>query len=216
MKFSFSWPDDSLIAIAVVHGVWLVALLLWALCSIQLETGKFWTRLRTTWSLSGADKARRFNRTDVQDAHLASVQVFLRQRSDALTVGALGLTAWSVFYATDSHSMLHPALRLLLIGVAFNLAGPSLLRTGPSEGSYVALQAFQVVGYSAISLAVISSCAVIFSEGWVSVLADAVGPALVAIELVQVNTERDRVAVFLGKPKAASTAVEPSGVDGVS
>ncbi len=209
---NFEWIDWSLVAIAALQGLWLAVLLIWAARSHRLTSKGPLKRVRKAWSLSGAQKAELFKRTkEIEEAHQASVQVFLRQRSDALIVGALGLAAWSALMATGSGGPLHgPVVRLLLVGVAFNLAGPSLLRSGPSEGSFVCLQAFQVIGYSAITLAVISACAVVFREGWVTDVAELVGPMLVIIEAVQINNERVRVAQFLGRSSTQSGPVDPA------
>jgi hypothetical protein len=200
----FSWADWSLVALASLQAAWLLGLLGWAAASKQLAAGAGpFARIRKAWILRAPDKARIFGHADDGTAlHQEEVTVFLRQRSDALIVGALGLAAWSALTAVTTSPVGTQTLRLLLIGVAFNLVGPSLFRTGPTEGSYVGLQAFLIIGYSAIALAVISACGEVFSEGWLNVIAELAGPVVVVIELLQNHHEFQRIRQFLGKPEA--------------
>jgi hypothetical protein len=190
-----------MVALASLQAAWLLGLIGWAALSKQLAPqAKAFTRLEKAWALRGPDKAKIFGHSNGPEAHQEEVTVFLRQRSDALIVGALGLAAWSALTAVKTATVGTQTLHLLLIGVAFNLIGPSLFRTGPNEGSYVGLQAFLIIGYSAIALAVISACGEVFHEGWLTVIAELAGPGVVVIEALQSYHEFLRIRAFLGKP----------------
>jgi len=76
---NFEWADWALVSIAALQGLWLVVLLIWAARSHRLTSKGPLKRVRKAWSLSGAQKAELFKRTkEIEEAHQASVQVFLR------------------------------------------------------------------------------------------------------------------------------------------
>jgi hypothetical protein len=198
----------SLIVIAAVEVFLILSFLVLAIWSNRpsLFTNRGVNRLRnisSAWSLPSGKKASALGLTDAQagEIHQDSVATFLRNRSDALIVGGLGLTAWAVLVTEVSSKVGTAALQLLLIGTAVNLIAPSLIRSGPSEGSYLALSAFVAVGFTAIVFAVLLATVHYFAVGWYSTVVTIVGPIVVITVTLEAILEFGRIKLIFRPPK---------------
>jgi hypothetical protein len=127
-----------------------------------------WHRVRRAiraWQMPTVTVAHRFGlqATEVQQR---GTDTFKQQKADAVTIGGLGLAAWSVLEALKP-GMAAGATRLLFLSVLINLGGATFFRQGPSERSYVGLEAFLIVGFFAVVLALLAFVPAVFeTTGW--------------------------------------------------
>lgn len=166
------------------------------------------------WGLSTGEQAHRLASTLVTEEqlsarHLSSLEVFKTQRSEALTLGSLGLAAWAVLTGTSARGQLNGyGLQLLLVGVALTVLGPILFRRGGTEGSRMGLETSTSVGYAAIAIALLAFLPSIFEGGVVKWLAFGVAVLLFLREAVEITTEMDRTDRLFGRPTVEAEMAE--------
>lgn len=98
---------------------------------IATRIGFHLRRLVRAWRMPTASVARLFPRAP-SDFHQLATDTFKQQKADAVTVGGLGLAAWSILAALKP-GMAQMPTRLLFLGVLANLGGATIFRQGPSE-----------------------------------------------------------------------------------
>lgn len=130
--------------------------------------------LRSNWRMLGSR---------APEEHKALLDLFDTDRNIALTVGSLGLAAWSVLTAfhpagIDSRSL---GLELLFVGVILSIAGPLVFRVEGSDGSLLGLESIVTVGYVALIFALASLLVEVFDRPWLS----AVGIGIVVLMVVR-------------------------------
>lgn len=207
--------EESLILVGVIEVILVGAFLILAVASNRVifsnrsGLGRL-LNIRAAWSMSTATKAAILARTEkeAEELHQDTLSTFLRYRSDALVVGGLGLTAWAVLVNYESSTVGRAALQLLLVGVAFNLIAPMLIRSGPSEGSYLSLFSLISVGFTAIVFAVLLATDEYFKIGWFSTLVTISGPLVVLAVAREALAEFNRMRrLFRVQAAAAAQAL---------
>src|SRR5271154_5868872 len=107
MLLTFGFLDWSLVAIGALQALSVIVFFIVAMSSNRITVTssnrllKPLQRIRKGWSLSTQAQVNILleigaEGIDEKAFHTDAVSTFLRQRSDALIVGALGLAAWSV------------------------------------------------------------------------------------------------------------------------
>ena len=130
-------------------------------------------------------------RTRDSEEHTAMLGLFESNRTVALTVGSLGLAAWSVL------SAFHPAgiaqrslgLELLFIGVLLSIGGPLLFRLEGSDGSEMGLESMVAVGYLALVFALSDILVSVFDRKWLSVIGVAIVVLMSIRESIEVRNQ---------------------------
>lgn len=151
------------------------------------------------------------------DEHTAMLGLFESSRTVALTVGSLGLAAWSVL------SAFHPAgiqsrslgLELLFIGVILSIAAPMFFRLEGSDGSEMGLESMASLGYLALVFALADILVQVFDRRWLNVI----GVLIVVFMLVREFREvRDQTRLYWPRVNTeqaptVSISISPSPVD---
>jgi hypothetical protein len=121
--------------------------------------------------------------------HRSIIELFRTQRSDALTLGSLGLAVWGVLSSTSADALEPYSLDLLFVGVMLTIVGPVVFRAGGTEGTRMGLETFLSVGYAAIVISLLSFLPTVFEHRWLHVLGFAVALVVVARDLHEVREE---------------------------
>lgn len=148
------------------------------------------------------------------DEHTAMLGLFESSRTVALTVGSLGLAAWSVL------SAFHPAgiqsrslgLELLFIGVILSIAAPMFFRLEGSDGSEMGLESMISIGYLALVFALADILVQVFDRRWLNVIGVLVVVFMLIRELMEV---RDQARLYWPKvhEQAPTVSISPSPID---
>ncbi len=129
------------------------------------------------------------------DEHTAMLGLFESSRAVALTVGSLGLAAWSVL------SAFHPAgiqprslgLELLFLGVILSIAAPMFFRLQGSDGSELGLESMVSLGYLALLFALTDIIVQVFDRRWLNLI----GVLVVVLMLIREFMEvRDQIRLY--------------------
>jgi hypothetical protein len=208
----------SIVAIVIIEALLVLS---FVFCAITTDRGAPFSADRfrrlgnpyRAWKLPTFTKATLLGRNaqETELMHQDATATFLRGRSDALVIGGLGLTAWAVLVTQASGHVGSAALRLLLFGVAVTLVAPCLIRSGPSEGSYLTLSALGAIGYVAVLFAVLLGAANYFKIGWFSSLVTVLAPMVVIAVLVEAVGEFRRIKrIFMTPSSEVAPAAQSS------
>lgn len=140
--------------------------------------------------------------TNVVAVHQAALELAKTHRTEALTLGSLGLAAWSVL-ASSSEDIPASSLDVLLVGVVLTIVGPTVFRRGGTEGNRMGLEATISVGYAAIVIAVVSFIPAAVGREWLDGVALVVTAAVVARDILETRVEMSRTEQLLGPARGA-------------
>jgi hypothetical protein len=127
---------------------------------------------------------------EVVARHENSLVRFRTQRSDALTLGSLGLAAWGILTSTAVAGRLEPySLDLLFVGVMLTIAGPVVFRSEGVEATRMGLATVVAVGYAAIVISLVSFLPAVFERRWLHAVGFAVALGLVARDVDETADE---------------------------
>jgi hypothetical protein len=149
------------------------------------------------------------------DEHTALLGLFESSRTVALTVGSLGLAAWSVL------SAFHPAgiqsrglgLELLFIGVILSIAAPMFFRLEGSDGSEMGLESMISLSYLALVFALADILNQVFGRRWLNVIGVLVVVFMLVRELMEVRDQARLYWPRAQKKQAPTVSISPSPVD---
>jgi hypothetical protein len=169
-------------------------------------------------------KSIRFNwrtaRTRDTDEHNAALGMFESSRTLALTVGSLGLAAWSVLAAFHPTGIAPRSLglELLFTGVLLSIGGPLLFRLEGSDGSEMGLSSMVSVGYLALVFALSDILVSVFGRPWLSVVGVVIVVVMSLKEAIEVLYEIRLTWPSVSPPPAppSSSTSPPAQVQGLA
>ena len=149
------------------------------------------------------------------DEHTAMLGLFESSRTVALTVGSLGLAAWSVL------SAFHPAgiqsrslgLELLFIGVILSIAAPMFFGLEGSDGSEMGLESMISLGYLALVFALADILVQVFDRRWLNVIGVLVVVFMLIREFMEVQDQARLYWPRVHTEQAPTVSISPSPID---